>query len=213
MGVSPADPSAPHGPSPQNTKPQQPPRKRVGPRTRPRIAPTPVPSPRLHPLPRAAGGGLPGTRGPGRAGRKLLLGRPGRDDSLGTSLTWARPGGLRDVRPRRKQLREEVIWNTGLTSEPELGFGRPRPARAAGSQWGAPWGLPTRLGGEGAGWQAEPCLNFPACAVGARVDWVCCGAPWEAVGAGDAGPGPGVGQPPAPPPALAGPPGQRCPAL
>lgn len=49
-----------------------------------------------------------------------------------------------------------------------------------------------RSGVEGSGWQAEPCLNFPACAMAAYVDKVCCGAPRD-VGAGVAGLWAGLG--------------------
>lgn len=82
--------------------------------TRPRVAPTPVPSPGLHPpAVRAVGGGLPGTLRPGRAGRKRLLGRPGREERLRAPLPWARRAGLRDVRQRRKRLRGKLFGARG----------------------------------------------------------------------------------------------------
>lgn len=53
------------------------------------------------------------------------------------SLPWAWRAGLLDLRlQRRKQLQEEVIWATGMTSEPESGLGRPHPSQATGSGWG-----------------------------------------------------------------------------
>lgn len=64
-------------------------------------------------------------------------------------------------------------------------------------------GDPAGPGVRGAGWQAEPCLGFPASAMGACVDGACGGMLQEVVGAGVAGLW-AAGCPVAPPPSGAG---------
>lgn len=120
----------------------------------------PAPPPGAAPSSRAAGGGLPGIRGPGRrAGRKRVLGRPGREERPGRPcLGRGGPGS----------------WTCGRG-----GSGSGGSYLEQGADVRA--GLGAGCGGRRAA--GRVCLSFPACGAGggARTGsgcgerWVCCG--------------------------------------
>lgn len=157
-------------------------------RTRSKEATTAYPS-------RGWWGGFPEPRA-GWAGRKVVLGRPGRVTVPGPCPGRGRPG--RDVRPPRKRLREGY-----------LGHGADVRGSGLGSAWGRGRGPgPTDPPTPGLGWGAVEHRQSPASA--SRPEQGVRRAPGGAPG----GAGAEVGRPlPAPPPPSPGAPGPRSPAL